>query len=115
MSSAVGPIYISDIRSQSPQMQKEIDREVVTLLKDAEARVRTLLQRRVKELDQLAKALVERETLNQVQIKTLLGLKQEEAPGGIKEDLPAPPGDNGSSEDQLGAAEKPEEAKQASL
>mmetsp|Transcript_31154 Transcript_31154/g.67076 ORF Transcript_31154/g.67076 Transcript_31154/m.67076 type:complete len:188 (-) Transcript_31154:48-611(-) len=115
MSSAVGPIYISDIRSQSPQMQKEIDREVVTLLKDAEARVRTLLQFRVKELDQLAKALVERETLNQVQIKTLLGLKQEEAPGGIKEDLPAPPGDNGSSEDQLDAAEKPEEAKQASL
>jgi len=74
MSEAVGPIYVDDFRSQSSQMQKQIDTEVVDLLKDAEARVRTLLQARSKELHKLAKALIERETLNQTQIKQVLSL-----------------------------------------
>ena len=76
MSNAVGPIYVDDFRSQSSQMQKTIDTEVVDLLKDAEKRVRSLLQVRGKELHTLAQALIERETLTQTQIKSVLGLPE---------------------------------------
>ena len=45
------------------------------MLKDAEARVRDLLRARGKELKLLAEALMERETLDQAQIKSVLGAR----------------------------------------
>eukprot|EP00661_Eupelagonemidae_sp_cell13_P001383 gene1382-1502_t len=72
MSDTIGPIYVDDFKSQSSQMRKNIDAEVVQLLKDAEKRVRVLLQVRGKELHTLAKALIERETLNLSEINKVL-------------------------------------------
>merc|ERR1712176_60854 len=72
MSNAVGPIYVDDLRSQSSKMPKDIDAEVVQLLKDAEKRVKNLLQLRGKELHLLAKALIERETMNLNEINKVL-------------------------------------------
>jgi len=76
MSPNIGPIYVDDYRSQSAHLRKEIDEEVVDLLKDAEKRVRLLLRERGKELHKLAKALIERETMTQKEIKGLLNLDQ---------------------------------------
>jgi len=75
MSSSVGPIFVDDYRHQSSQMQKAIDMEVVDLLKDAQKRVKKLLLAHSENLHCLAKALIDRETLTQSQIKHLLGLQ----------------------------------------
>ena len=97
MSEAIGPIYVDDLRGQSAQMRSAIDAEVTGMLKDAEARVRDLLRARGKELKLLAEALMERETLDQAQIKSVLGIKKGEArregKGGEVVDVGALPGE----------------------
>ncbi|KAI7734645.1 hypothetical protein M8C21_026333 [Ambrosia artemisiifolia] len=71
MSDAIGPVYLKE--RPGSEMQARIDAEVVKLLKDAYARVKSLLKKHEKSLHALANALLEHETLNAEEIKRVLG------------------------------------------
>ncbi|CAN8252742.1 unnamed protein product [Cochlearia groenlandica] len=79
MSEAIGPVHIKE--RPSSEMQSRIDAEVVKLLREAYARVKSLLKRHEKQLHTLANALLEYETLTAEDIKRILLLNQE---GGDK-------------------------------
>eukprot|EP00250_Pteridium_aquilinum_P020459 c24820_g1_i2 orf=343-2787(-) len=73
MSDSVGPIFIAvDDQRPSQDIQRNIDAEVVRLLKEAYERVKTLLKKRESDLHALANALLEHETLTSKQIKQIL-------------------------------------------
>ncbi|XP_076956885.1 ATP-dependent zinc metalloprotease FTSH 11, chloroplastic/mitochondrial-like [Bidens hawaiensis] len=71
MSDAIGPVYLKE--RPGSEMQTRIDAEVVKLLKEAYARVKSLLKKHEKSLHVLANALLEHETLNAEEIKRVLG------------------------------------------
>ena len=77
MSDAIGPVYVDDRAFKSRQLSTAVDSEVVTMLKQAQERVKRLLSKHSDDLHTLAKALVERETLNQKQIAGILGMIEE--------------------------------------
>ncbi|KAI5070565.1 hypothetical protein GOP47_0014908 [Adiantum capillus-veneris] len=73
MSESVGPIYIAvDEQRPSQEIQRNIDAEVVRLLKEAYERVKLLLKKREADLHSLANALLEHETLSSKQIHQIL-------------------------------------------
>ena len=73
---SVGPAHYQDPRQCSPDLQGKVDAEVKQLLADSYARAKTLLERNRKELDVLAKALLEHETLSGAEIQTVLSGKK---------------------------------------
>lgn len=73
MSDSVGPIFIAvDDHRPSQEIQRNIDAEVVRLLKEAYERVKGLLKKHEADLHALAKALLENETLTSTQIHQVL-------------------------------------------
>ena len=77
MSGDVGPIFVQHRSSISGEIQQKIDREVTKILKDAQTRVTKLLAEKMKDVDTLAQALLEQETLTSDEIDGLVGRKQE--------------------------------------
>lgn len=73
MSEQVGIVFVpKNDTSISPEQRALIDKEVQSLLSASYARATKLLQVHRKELDVLAKALIDRETLSGTEIKDLL-------------------------------------------
>lgn len=73
MSDSVGPIFIAvDEPRPSQEIQRNIDAEVVRLLKEAYERVKALLKKHEADLHALANALLEHETLTSKQIHQIL-------------------------------------------
>ncbi|KAH9308865.1 hypothetical protein KI387_036776 [Taxus chinensis] len=70
MSDLIGPIYIKE--NAGGDMQSKIDAEVMRLLKEAYARVKTLLKKHEAALHALANALLDKETLNAQEIENIL-------------------------------------------
>jgi len=64
MSDEVGVVFHSNDNDPSPEMKATIDREVHKLLESSYARARRVLEVNRKELEHLAKALIEHETLS---------------------------------------------------
>ncbi|KAK9672505.1 hypothetical protein RND81_12G104600 [Saponaria officinalis] len=86
MSDTIGPIHIKE--KPGSEMQSRIDAEVVKLLRDAYARVKTLLKKHEKALHALANALLEYETLNAEDIKRILLPYREETRLTIEQQEP---------------------------
>jgi cell division protease FtsH len=107
MSAKVGPINIADQgpRFLSPAFRRgddvseetevAIDREVKALLMDGQDKARRILTARRPDLEQLAKVLLERETLDRRDLEEHFGGDGLEAPAGEREptdEVPAVPG-----------------------
>jgi len=76
MSENVGVVFVDKKDAAvSPEQRALIDREVQALLTASYARATKLLQTHRKELDVLAKALIEKETLTGAEVNDLLGRK----------------------------------------
>jgi cell division protease FtsH len=96
MSDEIGPIAVTDGRQDGPLLpgvmpaseptQELVDREVRRIVEDAERDVIELLERERERLDALAKALLERETLDQPEAYEVAGvpLAAEEPPKKAK-------------------------------
>jgi cell division protease FtsH len=96
MSDEIGPIAVTDGRQDGPLLpgvmpaseptQELVDREVRRIVEDAERDVIELLERERERLDALAKALLERETLDQPEAYEVAGvpLSAEEPPKKAK-------------------------------
>ena len=76
MSDEIGVVFHSNGDHSSPATKDKIDREVQKLLTLSYERARHILQTNRKDLDTLAKALVEHETLSGAEIKDLLAGKK---------------------------------------
>ena len=76
MSDEVGVVFHSKNDPSSPEMRATIDKEVQKILSSSYKRATKLLEENRKELDILAKALIDRETLSGAEIKTLLSGKR---------------------------------------
>jgi ATP-dependent metalloprotease len=77
MSERIGPVALSamdDYMTAGSEAMKVVDEEVALLLKEAYARVATLLRNKEADLHALAGALLEKETMTQAEIKELLGM-----------------------------------------
>lgn len=119
MSEKVGPIKYGDIQAQprvridvppedpcSQETAREIDLEIRRLSQQALESARTCLKEHFDELEKLAQALLERETLPISEIRELLGLPVPEDEQKAKaDDMPAeitvPDGENGTPGDSL--------------
>eukprot|EP01023_Acetabularia_acetabulum_P038446 TRINITY_DN36852_c0_g1_i3.p2 TRINITY_DN36852_c0_g1~~TRINITY_DN36852_c0_g1_i3.p2 ORF type:complete len:178 (-),score=19.22 TRINITY_DN36852_c0_g1_i3:323-856(-) len=71
MVDAIGPIYIEDDQV-SPDLKRIVDDEVSKLLKDSQLRVKEMLTKKMKDLQRLANALLEYETLSAEDIQHVL-------------------------------------------
>jgi ATP-dependent metalloprotease len=72
-SGRVGPVFYSDQNGPvSPQTGERIDSEILNLLRQGESRVTKLLGERKEELDRLARALVEHETLTADEVRMVI-------------------------------------------
>jgi len=78
MSTKLGPVYYhqSDIEKLSPAMKDLIDEEVRLILETSYARVFDLLTKRRPQLQALANALLEKETLSIDEIKQIIGFRE---------------------------------------
>jgi cell division protease FtsH len=119
MSEKVGPIKYGDIQAQprvridvppedpcSQETAREIDLEIRRLSQQALESARTCLKEHFDELEKLAQALLERETLPISEIRELLGLPvPEDEQKAEADDMPAeitvPDGENGTPGDSL--------------
>ncbi|KAL2263866.1 hypothetical protein VTK26DRAFT_4662 [Humicola hyalothermophila] len=73
MSQRLGPVeYLNRYQQLSPQTRAMVEAEVKRVLDDSYERARNLLLSRRKELDLLAKALVEYETLDRAEVEKVL-------------------------------------------
>lgn len=73
MSERLGPVeYLNRYNQLSPQTRAMVEAEVKKVLDDSYERARNLLLSRRKELDLLAKALVEYETLDRAEVEKVL-------------------------------------------
>lgn len=102
MSSALGPVeYGRRYENLSSETKSMIENEVKNTLKKSYEDVRTLLTEKRKELDLLAEALVQYETLDKAEVEKVI--RGEKLPGRtivprgpltmpIPADLPQPPG-----------------------
>lgn len=88
MSDSIGPVFRA--KKQSPRMQAAIDREVEAILNSSYQRAKAILLKHKAELDLLANALLEHETLTAAEIVDLL------APKAVSE--PTAPGTGGNDE-----------------
>jgi cell division protease FtsH len=92
MSEKVGPIKYGDIQAQprvridvppedpcSQETAREIDLEIRRLSQQALDAARSCLREHADELEKLAQALLERETISIAEIRELLGLKDPDA------------------------------------
>lgn len=82
MSERIGPVALSamdDYMTAGSEAMKIVDEEVALLLKEAYARVATLLRNKEADLHALAGALLEKETMTQAEIKELLGMVERPA------------------------------------
>ena len=64
----------------SEETARKIDEEIAKILHDAEERARTILQEHRDQLETLGNELLDKETLSAVEIRSLLGLSEDEAP-----------------------------------
>eukprot|EP01025_Chloroclados_australasicus_P038166 TRINITY_DN3912_c0_g1_i5.p1 TRINITY_DN3912_c0_g1~~TRINITY_DN3912_c0_g1_i5.p1 ORF type:complete len:836 (+),score=153.86 TRINITY_DN3912_c0_g1_i5:121-2508(+) len=71
MVDAIGPVYVED-EFVSPDMKRVVDDEVSRLLKESQLRVKRVLQERLKDLQKLANALLQYETLTAEEIQKVL-------------------------------------------
>ena len=76
MSDEVGVVFHSNNDSSSPEMRATIDKEVQRLLASSYKRATKLLEDNRKDLDLIAKALMDEETLSGAEIKALLAGKR---------------------------------------
>mmetsp|Transcript_89735 Transcript_89735/g.256474 ORF Transcript_89735/g.256474 Transcript_89735/m.256474 type:complete len:709 (+) Transcript_89735:199-2325(+) len=76
MSDEVGVVFHGNRDSPSPEVQATIDREVQKILTSSYARAFKLLETNRRELDLLAKALIEHETLTGSEIRDVLAGKK---------------------------------------
>merc|ERR1712086_1018622 len=72
MSDEVGVVFHLNENDASPEMKATIDREVQKLLVSSYARTKRCLEVNRKELETVAKALIEHETLSGKEIKDLV-------------------------------------------
>lgn len=84
MNDVIGPQYISEESSKlmSEEMRQKVDSEVSKMLLEAKEDVRRLLTDRATELEAVARALMDKETLTGEEIETLLGIRPPEEPSG---------------------------------
>ena len=90
----------------SPEIAYEIDKEVARLIDDAYAQAREILTEHRDQLDLMASVLIERETVDKVELEALLEnhwdefLKKEAERKAAKADSDDEPGDGGSAESE---------------
>lgn len=74
MSERLGPLNVSpeDLEALSPSTRDLIDAEIKTLLLESQARATKILSDHKRDLDRLARALVQYETLSKAEIEALL-------------------------------------------
>merc|ERR1719231_1829816 len=85
MSDEVGVVFHGNRDHTSPEVQATIDREVQKILTSSYARAFKLLETHRRELDLLAKALIEHETLTGAEIRDVLAGKKLKRSSGWKE------------------------------
>lgn len=85
MSDEVGVVFHGNRDSASPEVQATIDREVQKILTSSYARAYKLLETNRRELDLLAKALIEHETLTGGEIRDVLAGKKLKRSSGWQE------------------------------
>lgn len=79
-SDVVGPVNVADNDTISPTTRSLVDQEVRRMLEEAKSRATELLQSKKTELDRLANALIEYETLNKDEVmKVIKGEKIEKS------------------------------------
>jgi ATP-dependent metalloprotease len=79
-SDLVGPVNVSDNETISPSTRSLVDQEVRRMLEEAKSRATEVLTSKKTELDRLAKALIEYETLNRDEVmKVIKGEKIEKS------------------------------------
>jgi ATP-dependent metalloprotease len=90
MSDMIGPMYVAESSSSrykaSAETDKAVDEEIRRLLRESYERVRTLLRQTMPELELLAAALLEHETLTADQVRAVISGQAPVAPDA---DLPA--------------------------
>ncbi|KAK1761285.1 mitochondrial inner membrane i-AAA protease supercomplex subunit YME1 [Echria macrotheca] len=87
MSEKLGPVeYLRRYNQLSSETRAMVEAEVKKVLDDSYSRARTLLMSKRKELDLLAKALVEYETLDKPEVEKILRGEK------LKDRIPVPPG-----------------------
>ena len=91
----------------SNETEREIDLEVRRLINEATDRTREILSTHKDQLEKIAEALLEKETLSVADIHELLGMKQEE-----KEEAPAPVSEENAPADEVIAPESADDASQ---
>merc|ERR1712086_1214009 len=72
MSDTVGPVFYNKDRAISGASRNEIDKEVDKLLKDSYERATNLLKTHRSKLDNIAKGLIEYETLSGEEVKLIM-------------------------------------------
>lgn len=71
-SDVVGPVNVADNDTISPTTRSLVDQEVRRMLEEAKSRATELLQSKKIELDRLANALIEYETLNKDEVMKVI-------------------------------------------
>lgn len=79
-SDVVGPVNVSDNQELAPSTRSMIDNEVRRMLEEAKARAVNVLTEKRAELERLAQALIEYETLSRAEVdKVIKGEKIEKS------------------------------------
>lgn len=88
MSERLGPMVVAEdeIDSLGPEIRAQIDAEVKNILEESKKRASEIIQFRRTELDRLADALLEHETLNRQEIESIVRGESIRKPSPIVED-----------------------------
>ncbi len=112
MSETIGPVSVLPppgresplgLDGVAPATRELVDTEVRRIVEQCYAEARQTLQRHRVELDRLARALVERETLNEEEVYAAAGIRRDTAPAAVaRGDVPGKPGQQELAPDHEG-------------